>query len=65
MVMKLSRHDKEKRMVTIRMDEEAFQRMYYTLTYARWQKCDNLDEYAEDFYKIWNKVCGNFERDKE
>lgn len=62
--MKLSRHDKEKRMVTIRMDEEAFKRMYFTLVHTRHHKCDNLDEYADDFYKIWNKVCGNFEIDK-
>lgn len=63
MEMKLSRHDKEKRMVTLRMDEEAFRRMYFTLVHARGNGCKGLDEYADDFYKIWNKVCSNFDKD--
>jgi len=63
--MKLSRHDKEKRMVTIRMDEEEFKRMYYTLIFSQWKNCKNLDEYADDFFNIWNKVCGNFQINKD
>jgi len=42
------------------MDEEAFRRMYFTLIHTCSNDCEGLEEYAESFYQIWNKVCGNF-----
>ena len=62
MKIKLIRHNKEKRTITLRMDEEAFRKMYDTLFYTIYGRLDsNQDGYADEFSKIWNEVCRNFE----
>ena len=66
MKIKLSRHDKEKRIVTLRMDEEAFRKMYDTLFYTiHGRKDGDQDGYTDEFVKIWNNVCKNFEIDRD
>ena len=65
--MKLVRHVKKKRTVTISMSEEELRSMYDTLFYTIYGRHgdDSVKEYADKFVKIWNEVCKNFKVDKE
>jgi len=63
--MKLGRHNKKERKLTISMTEDEFRLMYDTLTYTRHHRQGKLDQYADDFFEIWNKVCKNFEPSAE
>lgn len=60
MFLKLTRFNKKKKELTIRMDREAFQVIYGMLVYMRLKNLHNndgkMDDYAEEFYKLWNKT---------
>jgi len=62
--MKLIKHAKKKRTITIRMSEEEFCHMYDTLNFTIFHREGRLDDYTESFSEIWNEVCKNFEVNK-
>ena len=57
-MLKLTRFNKNKKELTIRMDRKAFQTIYGMLVYMRSKDLHNtdgkMDEFADEFYELWN-----------
>lgn len=60
MRLTLTRFNKKKKELTIRMDRKALQTMYGMLVYMRLKGLHNsdgkMDEFSEEFCKLWNKA---------
>jgi len=57
-MLNLTRFNKKKKELTIRMDRKAFQTIYGMLVYMRSKDLHNtdgkMDEFADEFYELWN-----------